>query len=91
MPYPKIGSVAERTVGPVTFQVEPPDATVSEGTRVLGHASEFGASSPLELKGPLVHEIVLSAPGYKSKTIRILVGPTADNDAANVREKLKKE
>ncbi|MEO8431414.1 MAG: serine/threonine-protein kinase [Acidobacteriota bacterium] len=89
--YPKVASVADQTVGPVTFQVEPPDATVSEGSRVLGRASTFGPSSPLELRGPLVHDLVLAAPGYRPKSIRILVGPTADHDSAIVREKLKKE
>ncbi|HXM79179.1 MAG TPA: hypothetical protein VOA00_08110, partial [Thermoanaerobaculia bacterium] len=89
--YAKLSSPFERTVGPVIFEVDPPDATITEGTRLLGPASSFGASSPLKLSGPMVHDLVLSAPGRKSKTLRILVGPTADNPVARVQVELKKD
>jgi predicted Ser/Thr protein kinase len=91
VPYPKIPKVDDRTVGPVELQVDPPDATVSEGSRTLGPASAFGPGSPLMLKGPMVHDVVLSAPGHKPRTVRILVASNADNDRAKVKVTLKKE
>jgi hypothetical protein len=38
-----------------------------------------------------VHDLVVSAPGYKPKTIRILVAPNAGKDVAKISEKLKRE
>jgi predicted Ser/Thr protein kinase len=91
VPYPKLGSPTERTVGPVVFEADPRDATVTEGTRTLGPASAFTNASPLKLTGPMVHDLVFSAPGRKSKTVRVLVAPNADNDVARVKVELKKE
>ena len=90
-PYAKLSSPAERTVGPVIFKVDPPDATVSEGSRTLGPASSFGPDSPLKLHGPMVHDLVISAPGRKSKTVRILVAGNAESERAEVKVELKKE
>ena len=65
---------------------------MSEGNKTLGPASSFGPGSPLKLTGgPLVHELVVSAPGYKPKTLRILVAGQVDNEVANVKVSLKKE
>jgi hypothetical protein len=89
--YPKIGpSLAGHTRGLVEFEVEPADALLSEGDRKLGTAAEFGASSPLKLSGPRVHEFVVSAPGYEPKTVRIVVSANSDHDRAKVKVKLKK-
>jgi serine/threonine protein kinase len=89
--YPKIGpSLSGHTRGQVEFEVEPSDAELSEGDRKLGIAAEFGASSPLRLSGPRVHELVVSAPGYEPKTVRVLVSANSDNDRARVKVKLKK-
>jgi hypothetical protein len=89
--FSKIPKLDERTVGPVEFRVEPDDAEVFEGNRSLGRASSFGPGSPLRLSGPMVHDLVLTAPGRRSKTIRILVSSNADRDVATVKETLKKE
>ncbi|MDQ6894871.1 MAG: hypothetical protein M3167_19630, partial [Acidobacteriota bacterium] len=91
VPYSKLGSIEDRTVGPVVFEVLPPDATITEGSRPLGPASAFGPSSPLRLSGPMVHDLVLSAPGRKPKTVRILAGPSAEKPQAKVKVELKKE
>ncbi len=91
MAYERLPAPADRTTGPVEFVLEPPDATVSEGAKTLGSATSFGPSSPLELKGPAVHDFVLSAPGYKSKLVRILVAGNAGKDRARISETLKKE
>ena len=89
--FSKVPKLDERTVGPVEFRVEPDDAEVSEGSRVLGPASSFGPGSPLKLAGPMVHDLVLTAPGHRSRTVRILVSSNADSDVARVKETLKRE
>jgi predicted Ser/Thr protein kinase len=89
--YPKIPKLDERTVGPVELDVDPSDATVSEGPKTLGPASSFGPGTPLRLAGPAVHDLVLSAPGRKSRTLRILIAENADRDVARVKVTLKKE
>jgi hypothetical protein len=87
--YPKLASVTGRTTGPVEFTVDPPEASVSEGGRVLGPASAFGPTSPLRLSGPTVHDLVLSAPGRRPKTVRILVAPNAGRERARIKATLK--
>src|SRR5262249_19272100 len=72
----------------VEFVVDPPDATVSEGGKTLGAASSFTAGSPLQLRGPQVHDLLLSAPGPKPKPERILVAGNAGRDRTDVTEKL---
>jgi serine/threonine-protein kinase len=89
--YEKLSAVSAQTTGAVELQVEPADASVSEEGKFLGAASSFGPGSPMKLKGPMVHDLVLSAPGYKPKTVRVLVAPNAGKDVAKVDEKLKKE
>ena len=83
--------VYDRTTGPVVFTVEPPEASVSEGGKTLGRTSTFGAASPLQLRGPMVHDLTLSAPGRKGKMVRILVSGNAGRERAVVKEKLKPE
>jgi serine/threonine-protein kinase len=87
--FPKLKGPFDRTVGPVAFQVVPADAVVSEGGRTLGTAASLGPASPLELSGPTVHDLVLTAPGYEPKTIRILVSSNADRERATVKAELK--
>jgi len=89
--FPKIPKLDDRTVGPVAFQADPPDATVSEGDKTLGNASSFSSESPLRLSGPGVHDLSLAAPGRKPKTVRILVAENAGRDVAKVKVTLKKE
>ena len=88
--YPKLHGPTDRTVGPVEFQVSPPDAVISEEGKTLGPASAFGPASPLRLSGPTVHDLVLSAPGFEPKTVRILVSSNADRERAAVKVTLKK-
>jgi hypothetical protein len=87
--YPKLKSPFDRTEGPVVFQVVPADASVSDGSRALGPASAFGAASPLQLSGPTVHDLTLSAPGYETRVVRILVSPDAGREKALVKVELK--
>ena len=92
MAYERLPAPADRTTGAVEFVIEPADATVSEGGRVLGAATNFGPATPLQIKvGPAVHDFVLAAPGYKPKLVRILVAANAGKDRATVKETLKRE
>jgi eukaryotic-like serine/threonine-protein kinase len=89
--YPKLPKLDDRTVGPVEFNVNPPDTQIAEGGRVLGTVSSFGPGSPLQLSGPMVHDLMLTAPGHKPRRLRILVAANADRDVARVKLELKKE
>jgi hypothetical protein len=91
VPFSKIPKMDDRTVGPVEFVVDPPDAQISEESRVLGSASSFGPVSPLRLSGPMAHDLVLRAPGRKPRTVRILVASNAGRDVAKVKVELKRE
>ena len=91
VPFSKIPKMDDRTTGPVQFTVDPPDAQISEGSRALGSASSFGPGSPLRLSGPMAHDLVLSAPGRKPRTVRILVASNAGRDVAKVKVELKSE
>jgi hypothetical protein len=62
-----------------------------EGGTTRGLASAFGPGSPLELQGPAVHDLVLAAPGFRPKLVRILVAGNAGRDRAKVKEHLKKD
>ncbi len=79
-----------RTVGGAVFDVEPPDATVTLDGKAIGPASTW-SSQELSLDKPAVHDIVLSAPGYKPISLRVLAALTAGEVRANIREKLKKQ
>jgi len=78
-----------RTVRDAVFNVEPPDATIWVNGREIGPASKF-AKEDLQFADMAVYEVLLTAPGHESKSLRILVGPTAGEIRANVKEKLKK-
>ncbi|HWZ84848.1 MAG TPA: serine/threonine-protein kinase [Thermoanaerobaculia bacterium] len=89
--YERLPAPAGQTTGAVVFSVEPAGATLTEGGRELGPASAFGPGSPLQLKGPAVHDLMLAASGYRPKLIRILVAPNAGKDLAVIKETLKKD
>jgi len=75
-----------RTVGAAVFNVDPPDTMVTVNGREQGLASKKDFHFP-EMA---VYEVLLTAPGYEPKALRVLVGPTAGEVRANIKEKLKK-
>ena len=89
-PEGKISSPDYKTAGPVRFDVKPPDATVTVDDRVIGSASQY-RDEDLKLRKPAVHDVLLSAPGYKTKHIRIIASSSTDKELATVKESLKKE
>jgi len=88
-PEGKLKRPSYRTVGGAVFNVNPPDAMVTVNGRDLGPASKF-ATDGIQFQDMAVYEVLLTAPGYESKSLRVLVGPTAGEVRANIREKLKK-
>ncbi|HEX5855386.1 MAG TPA: hypothetical protein VFZ57_07175, partial [Thermoanaerobaculia bacterium] len=88
-PDGKLKRPGYRTVRGAVFNVEPPVAVVSVNGRELGPASKW-AKEELQFADMAVYEVLLTAPGYESKSLRVLVGPTAGEVRANIREKLKK-
>jgi predicted Ser/Thr protein kinase len=90
MPFDRLSAPADRTTGAVEFEVEPPEAVVIEGGKTLGPAAGFGPGSALVLPGPLVHDLLLSAPGYVARPVRVLVAPNAGRDLAHIRVRLKR-
>ncbi len=88
-PDGKLKRPSYRTVRGAVFNVEPPDAVVSVNGRELGPASKW-VKEDLQFADMAVYEVLLTAPGYESKSFRLLVGPTAGEVRANIREKLKK-
>ena len=91
LPYEKLPAPSDRTTGEVEFNVTPPEAVITEGDKTLGPASAFGPGSPLKLSPGTVHDLMLTAPGYKPKLVRVLVASNAGRDRAKISEKLKKE
>jgi hypothetical protein len=88
-PEGKLKRPSYRTVRGAVFNVVPPDAVVSVNGREVGPASKF-AKEDLQFADMAVYEVLLTAPGYESKSLRILVGPAAGEVRANIKEKLKK-
>jgi hypothetical protein len=43
------------------------------------------------MKGPGVHEVSLSAPGFRARSFRVIVASSVEKDHVVVKEKLKKE
>jgi hypothetical protein len=89
-PEGKMSSPDYKTVGPVRFEVKPPDATVTVDGRVIGAASQY-RDKDLKLYDPAVHDVLVSAPGYKTKHIRIIASSSTSKELATVKESLKKE
>jgi len=79
-----------KTVGAVLFNVDPPDAIVSVNGKEYGPASKW-SKDEMMFPDMAVYQIGLSAPGRESKTVRLMVAPTAGEIRATIKEKLKKQ
>lgn len=87
--YPKIPKVDYSSTGGVAFAPEAAGAEVSVDGKPAGKASDFTAAHPLELAGPMMHDLVLTRDGRSSKPIRVLIASTGGKDPATIKEKLK--
>lgn len=90
-PYRALPPVSAQARSAVVFDVQPPEAVVAVGGRVLGVARHFNANSPLRLNGPAAHEVVFSAPGHTPRVARVLVAPHAEQEIAVVQVRLRRE
>ncbi len=88
-PAGKISRPDYQTVGLVRLDVEPPFATVTVDGHDMGPASRFQAQD-MQIKEQGVYDVVLTAPGYQPRTVRVLVSPSTGKERAVVREKLRK-
>jgi len=77
-----------QTTGLVRFAVEPPSATVFVDGHDMGVASRF-LEQDIQFKEQGVFEVVLTAPDFEPKAVRVLVSPSTEKERAVVREKLK--
>ncbi|HTR03844.1 MAG TPA: serine/threonine-protein kinase [Thermoanaerobaculia bacterium] len=87
--YDKLPAPYASTTGAVEFAVEPSGAVIMENGKEIGAAGDFGPASPLQLKGPAVHDLLLAASGYRPQLVRILVASNAGKDRAVVKATLK--
>lgn len=88
-PEGKIPRPDYQTTSLARFEVEPPFAIVSVDGREMGPASRFFQQDML-FREQAVFDVVLTAPGYQPKRVRVLVSPSVGKERAIVREKLKK-
>ncbi|MBK9089399.1 MAG: hypothetical protein IPL90_10285 [Holophagales bacterium] len=88
-PGGKISRPDYQTVGLVRVEVEPPSATVFVDGNDMGPASRFQAQD-MQFREQRVYDVVLTAPGYLPRTVRVLVSPSTGKERAIVREKLRK-
>jgi TonB family protein len=85
--YTRLPRPAAATSREVVVLPEPPEAHVAvDGVPVpVGSAV---APNALELLGPAVHEIAVSAPGFATRLLRVLVAPNAPSSRAVIRAQL---
>ena len=88
-PDGKIPRPDYQTVGLVRFEVDPPSATVVVDDHDMGSASRFQAQD-LQFRDQGVYDVLLMAPGYQARTVRILVSPSTGKERVLVREKLRR-
>ena len=78
-----------KSIGAVLFNVDPPDALVTVNGKDYGPASKW-LKEEMMFANMAVYQVTLSAPGYETKTVRVLIAPTAGELRATVKERLKK-
>jgi hypothetical protein len=88
-PDGKLGHPSYRTSGSLRFEVRPDDAQVMVDGKSIGPASRF-AREPYRIATLGVHDVALSAPGRRTKTLRVLVSPQEESVAV-IDEKLRSE
>jgi len=79
-----------KSIGAVLFNVDPPDAMVTVNGKDYGPASKW-LKEEMMFANMAVYQVALSAPGYETKTVRVLIAPTAGELRATVKERLKKQ
>ena len=69
--------------------MEPSFATVRVDGNDMGPASRF-AEQDMQFKAPGAYEVVLTAPGYAPRRVRVVVSLATGKERAVIREKLRR-
>ncbi len=78
-----------QTSGLARLAVEPPFARVSVDGHDMGTAGRF-VEQEMQFREPGVYDVVLTAPGYQPKRLRVVVSSATGKERIVFREKLKK-
>jgi hypothetical protein len=87
-PAGKISRPDYQTTGLARLAVEPAFATVRVDGREMGSASRF-VEQDMQFREQGVYDVVLTAPGYQARTVRVLVSLSAGKERVVIREKLR--
>jgi len=79
-----------KSIGAIVFNVDPPDAMVTVAGKDYGPASKW-LKEEMTFRDMAVYQVSLSAPGYETKTVRVMIAPTAGELRATIKERLKKQ
>ena len=88
-PEGKLSRPDYQTSGLARFAVEPPFAAVVVGGRDMGPASRFHEQD-MQFREQGVYEVLLAAPGYQPRRVRVLVSPSLGKDRVVIRERLRR-
>ena len=88
-PAGKIPRPDYQTAGLARLAVEPPFARVSVDGHDMGTAGRF-VEQEMQFREPGVYDVVLTAPGYQPKRLRVVVSSATGKERIVFREKLKK-
>ncbi len=88
-PDGKIPRPDYQTAGLARLAVEPPFARVTVDGHDMGTAGRF-VEQEMQFREPGVYDVVLTAPGYQPKRLRVVVSSVVGKDRVVLREKLKK-
>ena len=84
--YAKVAKVDYATTSGVVFDAKFGAASIDLDGKPAGTATQYSASAPLKLWGPMVHEIVIRRNARPDKIVRVLSASTAGKDNVEIRE-----
>ena len=88
-PHGKVPRPDYRTAAFARLSVEPPFAIVTVDGHEMGPVSRF-AQQDLQFQQTGAYDVILSAPGYAPRRVRVLVSPAADEERATIKERLRR-
>ena len=88
-PGGKISRPDYQTVSLARLAVDPPSASVFVDGHPMGPASRF-AEQDMLFKDQGVYEVVLTAPGYQSRNVRVVVSLSTGKERVVIRERLRR-
>jgi len=88
-PDGKLARPDYQTSGLARFSVEPPFATVTVDGKDMGPASRF-YEQDMQFREVAVYDVILTAPGFQPRRVRVLVSPSTGKERVVIRERLRK-